>query len=92
MRWPAGCTNDQGNEMKRFQWIAVTAGLAALAACSDRDEDNLTNVEVNADENLALPPADNIDMNAGMNVDANADTNAIDNSMNNTADNTTNAY
>jgi hypothetical protein len=79
--------------MKRIQWLAVTAGMAALAACSGGDEVNMTNVEVNAaDENLALPPVDNVDMNADVNVDINADTNAIDNAMNNTADNTTNAY
>jgi hypothetical protein len=94
MRWPAGCTNDQGNEMKRFQWLAVTAGIAALAACSGGDEVNMTNVEINAaDENLALPPADtNVDVNADINVDTNADTNATDNATTNTADNTVNAY
>ena len=76
--------------MKRFQWLAVTAGLAALAACSDRDEVNMTNIEVNAaDEDLALPP---VDMNADMNVDANVDTNATDNTADNTSDNTVNAY
>lgn len=76
--------------MKRFQWLAVTAGMAALAACSGGDEVNMTNIEVDAaDENLMLPPVDaNVDMNADINVDANLDTNAIDNSANNTA----NAY
>ena len=80
--------------MKRIQWLAVTAGIAALAACSGGDEVNMTNVEINAaDENLALPPADtNIDVNADVNVDANADTNATDNNTANTADNTVNAY
>jgi len=94
MRCPAGCINDQGNEMKRFQWLAVTAGIAALAACKGGDEVNMTNIEVNAaDENLALPPADtNVDMNSDVNAGTNADTNATDNSTNNTADNTTNAY
>ena len=78
--------------MKRFQWLAVTAGIAALAACSD-DEVNMTNVEINAEDNLALPPADaNVDMNVDLNADLNADTNAVDNATNNTADNTTNAY
>jgi predicted small lipoprotein YifL len=89
-----GCTTTQGNEMKRFQWLAVTAGIVALAACKGGDEVNMTNVEVNAaDENLVLPPADtNVDVNAAVNVDTNADTNATDNATNNTADNTTNAY
>ena len=78
--------------MKRMQWLAVTAGLAALAACRGGDETNITNVEVNAEDNLALPPADlNADMNADMNVDMNADTNATDNTTVNTADNATNA-
>jgi hypothetical protein len=76
--------------MKRFQWLAVTAGIAALAACSGGDDVNMTNIEVNAvDENLALPP---VDMNADMNVDANVDTNATDNTADNTSENTVNAY
>ena len=77
--------------MKRFQWLAVTGAIAALAACSDGDDDvNMTNIEVDAaDENLALPPIDgNVDMNADLNADGNLDTNAVDNSANNTA----NAY
>lgn len=80
--------------MKSLKWLAVTAGMAALAACSERDETNMTNVEVNAvDENLMLPPADmNVDMNADMNVDMNADMNAADNTTTNAADNTTNSY
>ncbi len=75
--------------MKRFQWLAVTAGIAALSACGGGDEVNMTNVEVDAtDENLALPPADtNVDINADLNVGTN-DTNDTDN----TADNTANAY
>jgi hypothetical protein len=82
--------------MRRMQWFAVTAGIAALAACSGGDEANTTNVELNAEENLALPPADanmdmNADMNAAMNGDMNATTNATD-ATNNTAANTTNAY
>ena len=89
-----GCTTTQGNEMKRFQWLAATAGMAALAACSGGDEVNMTNVEINAaDENLALPPADaNFDVNADVNVDVNADTNATENATNNSADNSVNAY
>ena len=90
-----GCTTTQGNEMKRFQWLAVTAGIAALAACSGGDEVNMTNVEINAaEDNLALPPIDtNVDVNADVNAGTNADTNAVDNSAtNNTADNSTNAY
>ena len=76
--------------MKRFQWLAVTAGLAALAACKGGDEVNMTNIEVNAaDENLALPP---IDANVDVNVDANVDTNGTDNTAGNTSNNTTNAY
>lgn len=72
--------------MRRFQWLAATAGIAALAACSGGDEVNMTNVEINAaDENLALPP---VDMNADVNVDVNADTNATDNASNNSV----NAY
>ena len=65
-----GCTTTQGIEMRSLKWLAVTAGMAALAACGG-DETNMTNVEVNAvDENLMLPPADmNVDMNADMNVD-----------------------
>jgi hypothetical protein len=87
---PAAPTT-QGNEMKRFQWLAVPAAFVALAACSDGDDDiNMTNVEVDAaDENLAMPPVDtNVDVNADVNVDGNLDTNAVDNSANNTA----NAY
>jgi hypothetical protein len=73
--------------MKRFQWLAVTAGIAALAACKGGDEVNMTNIEVNAaDENLALPP---VDANVDVNVDANVDTNATDNTADN---NTVNAY
>ena len=74
--------------MKRFQWLAAAAAIAALGACSDGDDDvNMTNVEIDAaDENLALPPVDtNVDVNADVNVDANHDTNAVDNSANNTA-------
>ena len=80
--------------MKRFQWLAATAGIAALAACSGDDEVNMTNVEINAaDENLAMPPVDmNADLNADLNADMNVDTNAADNTTNATADNTTNAY
>ena len=77
--------------MKRLQWLAVTAGLVALAACRGGDDTNITTVEINAaDENLALPP---VDMNADMNADMNMtnDMNAVDN-VTNTADNTTNAY
>ena len=76
--------------MKRIQWLAATAGIAALAACSGGDDVNMTNIEINAaDENLMLPPVDaNVDVNADVNVDVNADTNATDN----TADNTVNAY
>ena len=87
-----GCTTTQGIEMKSFQWLAVTAGMAALAACGT-DETNTTNVEMNAvDDNLMLPPVDmNADMNADLNADMNVDMNATDN-MTNTADNTTNAY
>lgn len=77
--------------MKRFQWLAVTVGMAALAACSGGDEVNQTNVEIDATDNLALPPADmNVDLNADINADLNADTNAVDNMANNTTDNTTN--
>jgi predicted small lipoprotein YifL len=81
--------------MKSFQWLAITAGIAALAACGGSDEANETNVEVNAADTM-LPPADlNADMNAGMNADMNVGMNATDNMANmanNTADNTTNAY
>jgi hypothetical protein len=73
--------------MKRFQWLAVTAGIAALVACKGGDDVNMTNIEVNAaDENLALPP---VDANVDVNVDANVDTNATDNTADN---NTVNAY
>ena len=79
--------------MKRFQWLAATAGIAALAACSGGDEVNMTNVEINAADDLAMPPADtNVDVNVDMNVDANADTNATENAADNTTDNTVNAY
>ena len=77
--------------MNSLKWLAVTAGMAALAACSSGDDVNMTNVEINAvDENLALPP---IDMNADMNADMNmtTDLNATDD-LANTTDNTTNAY
>ena len=77
--------------MRRFQWLAVTAGIAALAACGG-DETNMTNVDINAaDENLALPP---VDTNVDMNIDTNGtnDTNAVDNMANNTTDNATNSY
>ena len=84
------CTTTQGNEMKRFKWLAATAGIAALAACSGGDDVNMTNVEINAvDDNLMLPP---VDANVDVNVDVNADTNATDNTADNTADNTVNAY
>ena len=85
-----GCTQTtQGNEMKRFQWLAVTAGIAALAACKGGDEVNMTNVEVNAADNLAMPPADlNADMNMTNDMNAANDTNAVDNMANNT----TNSY
>ena len=78
--------------MKRFQWLAVTVGIAALAGCDTGDEVNMTNVEVNAaDENLMLPPVDmNADINADMNISN--DLNATDNMANNTTDNTVNAY
>ena len=84
----------QGNDMKKLQWLAITAGIAALAACSDRDEANTTNVGVSAEEeNVTLPPAETTpEVNAVMNADANADTNAVDNTTNNTAANTTNGY
>lgn len=76
--------------MHKFKWLAATAGIVALAACSGGDEVNMTNVEVDAaDENLALPP---VDMNADVNVDVNADTNATDNTADNTTNNTVNAY
>ena len=80
--------------MKRFQWLAATAGIAALAACSGGDEVNMTNVEINAaEDNLMMPPVDaNVDVNADVNVDVNADTNATDNATTNTADNTANSY
>ena len=73
--------------MRRFQWLAAAAAIAALGACSDGDDDvNMTNVEVDAaDENMLLPP---VDTNVDVNVDGNLDTNAVDNSANNTA----NAY
>ena len=77
--------------MRRFQWLAAAAAIAALGACSDGDDDlNMTNVEVDAADNLAMPPPvdTNVDVNADLNVDANLDTNAVDNSANNTA----NAY
>ena len=77
--------------MKSLKWFAVTAGMAALAACGG-DETNMTNVEINAvDDNMMLPP---VDMNADMNVDMNADMNAVDTNAvdTNAADNTTNAY
>lgn len=82
--------------MKRIQWLAVTAGIAALAACSGGDEVNQTNIEINAaDDNLALPPVDtNVDMNADLNADMNATTNDVANDANmtvNTAANTTNS-
>jgi|GEM_PF-4925256 len=85
-----GCTTTQGKDMHKFKWLAATAGIAALAACSGGDEVNMTNVEINAaDENLALPP---VDMNADVNVDVNADTNADTNATDNTTNNTVNAY
>lgn len=80
--------------MKSFQWLAITVGIAALAACGG-DEVNQTNVEINAaEDNLALPPADmNADMNASLNADMNADMNATNNmATNNTTENTTNSY
>ena len=78
--------------MRSFQWLAITAGIAALAACGGSDEVNETNVEVNAADTMLPPPDLNADMNAGMNADLNADMNAVDNMTNNMADNTTNAY
>jgi len=80
----------RGSSMKSFQWLAITVGIAALAACGG-DEVNQTNVEINAaEDNLALPPAD---MNADMNASLNADMNATNNmATNNTTENTTNSY
>ena len=85
--------------MKRMQWLAATAAIAALAGCSVNEADNnMANADMNAmsTDNMALPPADmNADMNAmngmnGMNADMNATTNATENGMTNVADNSTN--
>ena len=78
--------------MRLFQLLAATAGIAALAACTDRDEVNMTNVEITAEDNLVVPPAD---LNVDINADVNADTNATDNTGNtadNTSNNSTNSY
>jgi hypothetical protein len=77
--------------MKSLRLLGIAAGIAALAACGgDADDMNAANVDLNATDNLMLPPEDNLAANIDMNVDMNntVDTNAVDNSVNNT----TNAY
>ena len=71
----------------------MAAAALGLAACGDRDQDNMAveNVEdLNATEDM------NMDMNADMNMDMNmgATDNAMDNAVENTAENsaTTNSY
>lgn len=77
--------------MKTFKLLLVAAGLTALAACDRNDEANNAATDLNATDNMALPPAENVDMNADMNNMTN-DMNTVDNNMVNTADNTTNSY
>jgi hypothetical protein len=78
--------------MNNLKWLGIAAGIAALAACGgDTDEMNAANADLNATDNMMLPPEDNFAANVDMNGDLNnmaADTNATDNMANNTA----NAY
>ena len=78
--------------MKRLQWLAVTAGIAALAACGDNDaDDNAMNADANmAIDNTMLPPADNLTIDAN-NVTVVDNNMATDTNMANDT-NTTNAY
>jgi hypothetical protein len=71
--------------MKRYQWLAITASLAALAACKADVDTNTANADLNATvDNTALAP---VDMNADLNADMNMtnDMNVVDNTANNTA-------
>ena len=80
--------------MSKLVFTSIMAAAAlGLAACGDRDQDNMAveNVEdLNATEDM------NMDMNADMNMDMNmgATDNAMDNAVENTAENsaTTNSY
>jgi hypothetical protein len=77
--------------MKSLKMLGIAAGIAALAACGgDADDMNAVNADLNATDNMMLPPEDNLAANIDMNVDMNntMDTNAVDNSANNM----TNAY
>lgn len=70
--------------MNRLKLLGITAGIAALAACGgDADEMNAANAAL-TEENLVLPPEDNLAANTDVNLDLNntADTNAVDNSAN----------
>jgi hypothetical protein len=78
--------------MNGLKLLGIAAGIAALAACGgDADDMNAANADLNATDNMMLPPEDNLAANVDMNVDLNnttGDTNMIDN----TANNTVNAY
>jgi hypothetical protein len=77
--------------MNRLKSLGIAVGIAALAACGgDADDMNAVNADLNATDNMMLPPEDNLAANVDMNVDLNntADTNAVDNSANNSV----NAY
>jgi hypothetical protein len=76
--------------MSKLVFTSIMAAAAlGLAACGDRDQDNMAveNIEdLNATEDM------NMDMNADMNMDMNMG--ATDNAMDNAAENsaTTNSY
>ena len=76
--------------MNRLKSLGIAAAIAALAACGgDADDMNAANAAL-TEENLVLPPEDNLAANTDVNLDLNntEDTNAVDNSANNTV----NAY
>lgn len=78
--------------MKIIKCLALSAGLAALAACGTAD-DPADNVDANlmVEDNLTMPPADmNMDMNLGN--DMNNVTDNMGNVTDNMTNNTVNAY
>lgn len=81
--------------MQYSKLIVIAAGLAALAACGDNSaEDDTLNADLNtmATDNLAMPPAEDvtIDANNVTVVDNNAA--AMGANVTTNTDNTTNAY
>lgn len=79
--------------MSKLVFTSIMAAAAlGLAACGDRDQDNMAveNVEdLNASEDMNMGMDMNTDMNMDMNATDNA-TNAVENATDNSA--TTNSY